>query len=189
MQNQKGGEETLWRGKLLWEQWLMGVSLDPAEQLQGTRNLEDGSKKRKRPRWRKNKGKIQGTNELLKPFQESLEQHCIEAEFIECCANPWGLLYPSCTVSKINTTSSKVTQTLCLQDRKKKLTTISKGFGSDVKTTRWIKNKYLEWRFGITQNFFPSVPMQMADILLCFMNGISNRNKWNRISDFKELAL
>lgn len=115
----EGGEKTFWQKKLLWEWWLMGVSLDPAEQLQGTRNLEDGSKKRKRPRWRKNKGKIQGTNELLKPFQESLEQHCIEAEFIGCCASPWGLLYPSCTVSKINTTSSKVTQTPCLQDRKK----------------------------------------------------------------------
>lgn len=137
------------------------------------------------------KGRYRVLMKLLKPFQESQEQHCIVAELIGCCASPWGLLHPSCTVSKINTTSSKVTQTLCLLDskKKKKMNTSSKGSGSDVKMTRWIKNKYLEWRFGITQNFFPSVPVQMAGILSCFINGISNRNKWNRISDFKELAL
>lgn len=46
----------------------MGVLLDPAEQLQGTRNLDDGSKKRKRPRWRENKGRIQGANETSETF-------------------------------------------------------------------------------------------------------------------------
>lgn len=46
----------------------MGVLLDPAEPLQGTRNLDEGSKKRKRPRWGENKGKIQGANETSETF-------------------------------------------------------------------------------------------------------------------------
>lgn len=34
----------------------------------GYRNLDDGSKKRKRPRWRENKGRIQGANETSETF-------------------------------------------------------------------------------------------------------------------------
>lgn len=64
----EGGEETLWQGELLWEPWLVGVFPDPAEPLQGTRNLNDVSKKRKRPRWRESKERIQGANETSETF-------------------------------------------------------------------------------------------------------------------------
>lgn len=62
-------------------------------------------------------------------------------------------------------------------------------FGLDVKMISWTNTKYLEWRFGITQNFFPSVSIQTAEILLCSRNRIFNRNKWNKICDFKKLAM
>lgn len=137
------------------------------------------------------KGRYRVLMKLLKPFQESQEQHCIEAELIGCCASPWGLLHPSCTVSKINTTSSKVTQTLCLLDSKKKKKNehIFKGLWVRCQDDPLNQKQVFRRKVWHHPKLLPSVPVQMAGILSCFINGISNRNKWNRISDFKELAL